>query len=190
MGAKKSEKKENANDKVILVQIADHFLQSLIKEDVNAFAESGLLSEVLVYKLSTVAYPLMQKSVTDIAEELEQNNNVSVLKKVGGITQAKRITFRTTDQYNAFVALFFRVLENNPGLSKSCKNEEDFERFMLLSIYEFKERLDKFAEEIAKEKTKLEYEHRLYIKRRGNPALSEIPTYADFIDERFEGILS
>lgn len=176
-------------DSIILGHIAHYVLQALIKEDVNAFAESELLQELLTYKLSEVAYPLMYNTISEVAEEIEQKKSLDLIKRAGGITQAKRISFRTEDQYNSFVALFFKVAEDHPELVECCDSEESFEKFMIFCIYEFRGKLDNFVAEIAREKTDLEYKKNLYHSRRKNiEAVLEVPSYADYIAERIDSL--
>ena len=161
----------------------------LIKEDVNAFAECTLLHELLMHKLPSIAAPLMHKKVSEVSRELSEGKNINLIKAAGGVTTAKRISFRSNAQYTAFVQLFFQVVEEHPELLEPINDEETFEQFMIYCIYMFKEELEKFAENIAKEKTDLEHKHKIYVHRRGVEP-EEVPTYADFIAERLDGMVA
>jgi hypothetical protein len=173
----------------LFVQLADYIIQVLIKEDVNAFAESGLLHDLLMYKLPAVSAPLMLKKIGDVSKQLSEGKNINLIKAAGGVTTAKRISFRSDDQYKAFVALFFQAIEEHPELLMPIDSEETFEQFMIYCIYLFKEALEDFAESIAKEKCELEHKHKIYVHRRGVEP-EEVPTYADFIAERLDSIVS
>lgn len=180
---------DKPGDNTVNLHLADYIIQALIKEDVNAFTESTLLHELLMYKLQDVALPLMVKKVSEISEELKEGKNINLVKAAGGVTTAKRISFRSSDQYNAFVLLFFQAVEDHPELLQPIDSEEMFEKFMIFCIFKFREALENFAVEIAKEKTELEHKNKLYVHRRGFVP-DEVPTYADYITERIEKIVS
>lgn len=189
MGNEPSSTDEIKTEDVILGHIADYIIQVLIKEDVNAFVESSLLHELLVYKLNEVARPLMHNIIKDVSDKMNSGQAINVLKEVGGITSAKRISFRSQDQYNAFVSLFFEVAEEYPELTAPCSDEDTFEKFMVSCIYRFKDQWDEFAESIAREKMSMEHARNAYINRRKHIAeLEQIPTYADFIAERIDSV--
>ncbi len=175
-------------DAAIYEHIADYIIQALIKEDVNAFSEAKLLSELLVYKLPSVVHELMYRTISAEAEKLKKEGDINLVKEIGGITTQKRMHFRSQDQYNSFVALFFDVVEKHPGLLEHIDDEEKFERFMIYCIHEFRQKLDDFAVEITQERSKLEREHKLYIHHKNMADAPEIPTYADYIAERIESL--
>lgn len=168
--------------------IADYVIQALIKEDVNAFAEAKLLSELLAYKLPAVVHGLMYRTVAAEAEKLKNGGDINLIREIGGITTQKRLHFRSQDQYNSFVALFFDVVEPYPGLLAHVDDEEKFERFMIYCIHEFRQKLEDFAVAIVQERTALEQKNRLYIHRRTSAEIPEIPMYADFIAERIDSL--
>lgn len=172
----------------IYEHIADYIIQTLIKEDVNAFAEAKLLSELLVYKLPSVVHELMYRTVSAEAEKLKKDSDINLVKEIGGITTQKRMHFRSQDQYNSFVALFFDAIEKHPGMLEHVDDEEKFEKFMIFCIHEFRQKLDDFATEIVQERSKLVRDNRLYIHHKNMTDVPEIPTYADFIAERIEGL--
>jgi hypothetical protein len=174
-------------DDTVSLHIADYIIQVLIKEDVNAFAESTLLHQLLMHKLPAVTAPLMLKKVSEVSKQLSEGKNINLIKAAGGVTTAKRISFRSGAQYKAFVQLFFQVIEEHPELLEPVDSEETFEQFMIYCIYMFKEELQKFSEDIAKEKTDLEHKHKIYVHRRGVEPV-EVPTYADFIAERLDNM--
>jgi hypothetical protein len=131
----------------------------------------------------------MSNVIDRVSDGAKDNTITSSFQKISGITKAKRIFFRSDDQYNAFVAVFFKVLDDHPEKMAFCRDEETFEKFMIVCIYEFREKIDEFVKEITQEKIDFEYKNRLYAARRYNEARNDIPSYADYIDERFEGIL-
>ncbi|HTY91083.1 MAG TPA: hypothetical protein VMC84_07905 [Methanocella sp.] len=176
-------------DTAIYEHIADYIIHVLIKEDVNAFNESKLLSELLVYKLPSVVHELMYRTICAEAGKLKGGEDINLIKEIGGINTQKRLHFRSQDQYNSFVALFFDALEQHPGLLEKVDDEEKFEKFMIYCIHEFRQKLEGFAIEIVKEHSKLEQENRLYIHRRNSPENVDIPTYADFIAGRIDGLV-
>jgi hypothetical protein len=188
MSTKATGDEGHSND-TVLVHIADYIIQVLIKEDVNAFAECNLLHELLMHKLPSVAAPLMQKKVSEVSRQLGEGKNINLIKAAGGVTTAKRISFRSNAQYSAFVQLFFQVVEEHPELLEPIDGEEIFEQFMIYCIYKFKEELEKFAGEIAEEKTALEHKHKIYVHRRGIEP-EDVPTYADFIAERLDNMVA
>lgn len=174
-------------DSAIYEHIADYIIQTLIKEDVNAFAEAKLLHELLVYKLPPVAHQLMYMAVSEASESLKKGNDINLLKEIGGINTQKRMHFRSRHQYNAFIVLFFNTIEEYPALLEPVDDEETFEKLMIHCIHEFRQKLEDFAIEVAREKTELDYRHKLYIHRR-NADIAEIPTYADFVAERIDSL--
>lgn len=172
----------------IYEHIADYIIQAFIKEDVNAFAEAKLLSELLVYKLPSVVHELMYRTVSSEAKKLKKEGDINLVKEIGGITTQKRMHFRSQDQYNSFVALFFDTVEKHPGMLEQVDDEEKFERFMIYCIHEFRQKLEDFACAIVKERSKLERENKLYIHHKNVTDVPEIPTYADYIAERIESL--
>lgn len=175
----------------VLGHIADYIVQALIKEDVNAFAEADLLHQLLAYKLADVAPQLMYEQVRAVSELAKSGQGLNLINRVGGITQARRITFRSGDQYNAFVALFFQVMEEYPELVARFTDESVFEDFMIYCIYEFKEKLDEFARAITQERLGLEKDARVYsVRSQKAEAMQDIPTYADFVAEKIDGLVS
>ena len=188
MSTKATGDEGHSND-TVLVHIADYIIQVLIKEDVNAFAECDLVHQLLMHKLPSVAAPLMQKKVSEVSRQLGEGKNINLIKAAGGVTTAKRISFRSNAQYSAFVQLFFQVVEEHPELLEPVDSEEIFEQFMIYCIYRFKEELEKFAGEIAEEKTALEHKHKIYVHRRGVEP-EDVPTYADFIAERLDSMVA
>jgi hypothetical protein len=180
---------DSQKNMAIYEHIADYVIQILIKEDVNAFSEAKLLSELLVYKLPSVVHELMNRTVSAEAEKLKKGGDINLIKEIGGITTQKRMHFRSQDQYNSFVALFFDAVDEHPGLLEHVDDEEKFERFMIYCIHEFRQKLEDFAVEIARERSKLDHEHKLYIHRRNPTEVPEVPTYADFIAERIDSIV-
>jgi len=186
-----SESKNN-NSQVsdpVFEHIADYIIQTLIKEDVNAFAEAKLLHELLVYKLPMVAVPLMHKTVSDASKKLKKED-IDLMKEIGGITTQKRVHFRSQHQYNAFIAMFFQIVEEYPELLEPVDSEEMFEKLMIYCIHDFRQKLEAFATQIASERTALEHKHKLYVHRRKAEASEvEVPTYADFIAERLDSLV-
>jgi hypothetical protein len=172
----------------IYEHIADYIIQAFIKEDVNAFAEAKLLSELLVYKLPSVVHEMMYRTVSSEAKKLKKGDDINLVKEIGGITTQKRMHFRSQEQYNSFVALFFDTVEKHPGMLEQVDDEEKFERFMIYCIHEFRQKLDAFAGTIVKERSKLERENKLYIHHKNMTDVPEIPTYADYIAERIESL--
>jgi hypothetical protein len=181
-----SESKDNGlpKDDPVMEHIADYIIQTLIREDVNAFNESKLMSDLLVMRLPEVAAPLMYKTVKEAVDRVKKEKTINLIKEIGGITTQRRLHFRSKDQYNSFIMLFFQAIEDHPELLESIGSEEDFEKLMIYCIHEFRETLEKFAVDIAGERTALEHKHKLYIHRRNGPAVDEVPTYADFVAER------
>lgn len=185
----KTEATNEPEQNLVSEYIAEYVTQAFIKEDVNAFAESCLLQELLAYKINESGKPMMLNTIRALSDTLEKGKRLDLKKRAGGITQARRITFRSDDQYNAFVSLFFQAMEENPGLARSIDREEDFETFMIYCIYEFKETLDNFAAETVKERLAIEHKNRLYYLRSNKAeALEDIPSYADFIAARFDDL--
>ena len=175
-------------DNAIYEHIADYIIQTLIKEDVNAFMEATLLHELLVYKLPPVVHKLMHATVSEASENLKKGKDINLIKEIGGITTQKRMHFRSQHQYGAFIALFFGIVEEYPALLEPVDDEEMFEIFMIHCIHEFRQKLEDFAVEVAGEKAQLEYKRRLYIQRK-NADMSEVPTYADYIAERIDSLI-
>jgi len=179
--------KERSDGNLVLDHIAEYIVQSFIKEDVNSFPETTLMHDLLVYKLGEQAKPLMIQTINRVASELKDQRKLDLKQRVGGITQAKRISFRSDDQYNAFISLFFYAIEDRPDLIEFIDDEQDFENFMLYCIYEFRDFWNHFVADIVEERLKLEREKNLYAYRSSKSAeLEELPTYADFIAERME----
>ena len=174
---------------LIYEHIADYIVQVFIKEDVNAFTESTLMHELLAYKLKDIAKPLMLDIIASTASELKAKKQLDLKKKVGGITQVKKIAFRSDDQYNAFVSLFFEAVEENPELVDFIKKEQDFENFMLYCINDYREIWEQFATKIVEDRLAIERQKGLHAYRSSKTeVLQEVPTYADFIAERIDGV--
>jgi hypothetical protein len=189
MNAESSSKgNDSPKDNAIYEHIADYIIQTLIKEDVNAFIEASLLHELLVYKLPPVVHKLMYRAVSEASESLEKGKDINLLKEIGGINTQKRLHFRSQQQYSAFIAMFFKIVEEYPGLLEPVGNEDEFEKFMIHCIHEFRQKLEDFAVEIAGEKSQLEYKNRLYVHRRGS-SMEDVPTYADYIAERIDSLM-
>jgi hypothetical protein len=168
--------------------IADYIIQTLIKEDVNAFTEATLLHELLVYKLPPLVRSLMYSAVSEASENLKNGKDINLMKEIGGITTQKRLHFRSQHQYSAFTALFFNTIEEYPMLLEPVDSEEMFEKLMIHCIHEFRQKLEDFAVEVAREKTELDYKNKLYVHRRG-AEIVEVPTYADYIAERIDSLI-
>jgi hypothetical protein len=175
-------------DNAIFEHIADYIIQTLIKEDVNAFPEATLLHELLVYKLPPVVRRLMYVTVSESSERLKKGKDIDLTKEIGGINMQKRLHFRSQHQYGAFIALFFKTIEEFPAFLEPVDDEDMFEKLMIHCIHEFRQKLEDFAVEVAKEKTELDYKNKLYIHRRG-AEMAEIPTYADYIAERIDSLM-
>ena len=187
MNVDTSKGNEGQKNMAIYEHIADYIIQVLIKEDVNAYAEAKLLHELLMYKLPSVVQELMDRTVAAEAKKLKKGQDINLMKEIGGINMQKRLHFRSKDQYNSFIALFFDTVDRRPEFLAAVDDEEKFERFMILCIHEFRQKLEDFAIEIAQEKSRLEHKHKGYIHHK-NAEMPEIPTYADFIAERIEGL--
>jgi hypothetical protein len=179
---------DGPKDNAIYEHIADYIIQTLIKEDVNAFMEATLLHELLVYKLPPVVHRLMYMTVSEASENLKKGKDIDLMKEIGGINTQKRLHLRSQHQYSAFIVLFFNTIEEYPMLLEPVDDEEMFERLMIHCIHEFRQKLEDFAVGVAKEKTELEYKNKLYIHRK-SADMSEIPTYADFIAERIDSLM-
>jgi hypothetical protein len=173
----------------VIGQIAEYVVDGLIKADINAYPEAGLLYQVLTYKLDGIAKPLMVDIVNSVSHEVSQGNNLNLIQKVGGITQAKRISFRTKDQYKAFMTLFFEAAEEDTDTTMFCKDEETLEKFMLYCIYGMMEKLDTFVKSIAEERMELERKEKFYIARVKATDDKELPSYTDYVVARI-GTLS
>lgn len=180
---------ETPADNLIYEHIADYIVQVFVKDDVNAFTESTLMHELLVYKLKEIARPLMIDTIAQVASELKAKKQLDLKKKVGGITQVKKIAFRSDDQYNAFIALFFEAVEARPEVVDFIKKEQDFENFMLYCIYDYRELWDQFAAKIVEDRLAIERQKGLHAYRSSKTeALQEVPTYADYIAERIDQV--
>jgi hypothetical protein len=185
-----SESNNNSpKDNPIFDHIADFIIQTLIKEDVNAFAEAKLIHELLVIRLPEVAIKLMRNVVTDASEMIKKDKSIDLVKEIGGINTQKRMHFRSTDQYNSFIWLFFQMVEEQPEFLEPVDSEEMFEKLMIYCIHEFRVKLEEFAIQIAKDRTDLEHKHKLYVHRRNAQVTTEVPTYADFVAERIDDLV-
>jgi hypothetical protein len=174
---------------LVLDHIAEYIVQAFIKEDVNAFTESTLLQQLLAYKLKEIAKPMMYNTIRAAGRELVKAGKFDLKKKVGGITTQKRILFRSADQYNAFVSLYFSVVEAHPELVGFIDSEQSFENFMIYCVYEFKGQWDEFVERVTQERLSIEHRNRLYVNRsKQAEALQEVPTYADFVAEHVDAM--
>jgi hypothetical protein len=186
--AKKDEEVVIKSDPV-LDNVATFVIELFIKEDVNAFAEADLLHDLLVYKLDTGARPIMEKTVRAMGDELKVSRTLDLKKRIGGLTQQKRVQFRTENQYNAMVALFFQAVEDKPEMVDFLDNESSFENFMILCINDFREVWERFVTGIVEERMALERKKKLYANRnRANDAWEDVPTYADYIAERVDDL--
>ena len=171
----------------VLDHLATFIIEQFIKEDVNSFVESDLLHDLLVYKLATVAGPMMERAVRRMADELTRSKMIDLKQRVGGLNLHKRVLFRTPDQYNALVALFFEVVERHPELVEPLTDESSFENFMILCVNEYRIEWESFVAGIVAEKLALEKKHKLYANRsRSNEKWDEVPTYADYIADRID----
>ncbi|MGA9139490.1 MAG: hypothetical protein WBZ29_04665 [Methanocella sp.] len=169
----------------VLDHLATYITELFINGDVNAFVEADLLHDLLVYKLGDVAKPMMQHTVEKVDAELKKSGKLDLKKRVGGINQQKRIMFRTEDQYNALIALFFDAIEDKPELVESIADEASFENFMIYCINEYREQWERFVNGILEERLALERKLGLYANRnRADQAWDKVPTYADYIDQR------
>ncbi len=173
----------------VLDHLATFITELFIGGDVNAFVEADLLHDLLVYKLNDVAKPMMQHTVEKVNAELKKSGKLDLKKKVGGINQQKRIMFRTEDQYNAMIALFFEAIEDRPELVESIADETSFENFMIYCINEYREQWERFVSGILEDRLGLERKLGLYANRnRADEAWDKVPTYADYVDERVEAM--
>jgi hypothetical protein len=175
-----SKDNNNTTNVAIYEHVADYFIQTLIKEDVNAFPEAKFLQEILVMKLPPVAQKLMYMTARDVTEMLKDGKSINLLRDIGGINTQKRMHFRSKDQYNAFIALFFNALEEHPELLASVDSEENFEKLMIECIHEFRQKLDDFAIAMAAKRSQLEQKHKAYIHHR-NAEIPDLPNYSDFV---------
>lgn len=172
-----------------LDHLAAFIIEVLIKEDVNSFLESDLLHDLLVYKLKEVAVPMMENTVRKAGLELKSSKVIDLKKRVGGINQQKRIIFRTEDQYNALVSLFFEAIEDKPGLVDFIDDETSFENFMIYCINDYREQWERFVDGVVQDRLALERKNKLYANRdRNNDVWEKIPTYADYIAERIDSV--
>jgi hypothetical protein len=173
----------------VLDNLATFIIEIFIKEDVNSFAEADLLHDLLVYKLDTSALPIMEKTVRWMGDELKASKTLDLKKRIGGLTQQKRVLFRTNGQYNAFVALFFQAVEEHPELVNFLDDESSFENFMILCINDYREVWERFVKEIVEERMVLERKKKLYANRnRADDAWEDVPTYADYVAERVDAL--
>ena len=147
-----AEPKENA----VLDHLAAYITELFINGDVNAFVEADLLQDLLVYKLDDVAKPMMQRTVQKIGKELKKAGKLDLKTRISGINQQKRIMFRTEDQYNALIALFFEAVEDRPELVDFIDDETSFENFMIYCINDYREQWERFVSEIVQERLDLE----------------------------------
>jgi hypothetical protein len=171
----------------VLDNLASFIIEVFIKEDVNSFVEADLLHDLLVYKLDTAARLIMEKTVRALGDELKARRQLDLKKRIGGINLQKRILFRTADQYNAFVALFFQAVEAHPELADFIDDESSFENFMILAINEYRMVWENFVKGIVEERMALERKNRLYANRnRSDNVWENVPTYADYVAERVE----
>jgi len=184
---KKSEEEVEIKSNPVLDNIASFIIETFIKEDVNSFMEADLMHDLLVYKLDTVAGPVMDNTVRKVGDELKASRTVDLKKLIGGINQQKRIMFRTNNQYNALVIMFFQAIEDKPELVDFIDNESSFENFMILCINDYREAWEDFVKGIVEERIALERKNKLYANRnRADEAWENVPTYADYIAERID----
>jgi hypothetical protein len=184
--AKKSEEVVIKADPV-LDNVATFIIELFIKEDVNSFMEADLLHDLLVYKLDTSALPIMEKTVRAMGDELKASKTLDLKTRIGGLTQQKRVLFRTNDQYNALVTLFFQTIEAKPELVDFLDDESSFENFMILCINDYREVWERFVKEIVDARMALERKKKLYANRnRADDAWEDVPTYADYVAERVD----
>jgi hypothetical protein len=186
--AKKDEEVVIKSDPV-LDNVATFIIELFIKEDVNSFTEADLLHDLLVYKLDTSALPIMEKTVRAMGDELKASRTLDLKKRIGGLTQQKRVLFRTNDQYNALVALFFQTVEEKPELVDFLDDESSFENFMILCINEYRVVWERFVKDIVEERIALERKDKLYANRnRSDNAWENVPTYADYVADRLDAL--
>jgi hypothetical protein len=173
----------------VLDNLASYIIEIFIKEDVNAFVEADLLHDLLVYKLDTEAVPIMEKIVRRLGEELKASRTLDLKKRIGGITQQKRVQFRNIDQYNAMIAVFFQAVDEKAELVDFIDDEQSFENFMILCINDYREFWERFASQIVEERMALEHESKLYANRnRADAAWEDVPTYADYVAARLDAL--
>ncbi|OPY28052.1 MAG: hypothetical protein A4E28_01741 [Methanocella sp. PtaU1.Bin125] len=185
MAKAKKVKTAEPKDNAVLGHLASYITELFINEDVNAFVEADLLQDLLVYRLDGIAKPVMEHTIYKMGEELKKSGKIDLKKRVGGINQQKRIMFRTEDQYNAMISLFFEAVEDRPELVDFIDDETSFENFMIYCINDFREQWERFVSDIVQEKLGLERKFGLYANRnRADPAWDKVPTYADYVDER------
>jgi hypothetical protein len=171
----------------VLNNVATFVVELFIKEDVNAFAEADLLHDLLVYKLDTGARPIMEKTVRTMGDELKLSRTLDLKKRIGGLTQQKRVLFRTEGQYNSMITLFFQVVEEKPELVGFLDDESSFENFMILCINDFREVWERFVTGIVEERMVMERKKKLYANRnRADEGWENVPTYADYVAERVD----
>jgi hypothetical protein len=188
---KQGEEEVQIKSDPVLDNIASFIIELFIKEDVNSFAEADLMHDLLVYKLDTVAAPVMENTVRKVGNELKSSKKVDLKKVIGGINQQKRIMFRSAGQYNAFISLFFRAVENKPELTDFIDDEASFENFMILCINEYREMLEDFVARIVEDRLALERKKKLYANRnRADIAWEDVPTYADYVAERMDAMIA
>jgi hypothetical protein len=173
----------------VLDHLASFIIEIFIKEDVNSFVEADLLHDLLVYKLEADAAPIMEKIVRALGEELKASRTLDLKKRIGGITQQKHVQFRTPDQYNAMIAVFFQAVDEKPELADFLDNEQSFENFMIMCVSDYREFWERFVREIVEERTGLERKSKLYANRnRSDDAWENVPTYADYVAERIDAL--
>jgi hypothetical protein len=187
----KAKKVEQAEPKEnpVLGHMASYITELFISGDVNAFVEADLLQDLLVYKLDDVAKPMMQHTVQKMGKELKKSGKIDLKTRIGGINQQKRIMFRSEDQYNALISLFFDAVENRPELVDFLDDETSFENFMIYCINDYREQWERFVGEIVQERLDMERKLGLYANRnRADEAWDKVPTYADYVNERIEAM--
>jgi len=187
----KAKKVEQAEPKEnpVLGHLAGYITELFISGDVNAFVEADLLQDLLVYKLDDIAKPMMQHTVKKIGKELKKSGKLDLKTRISGINQQKRIMFRSEDQYNALISLFFEAVEGKPELVDFIDDETSFENFMIYCINDYREQWERFVSEIVQERLDMERKLGLYANRnRADEAWDKVPTYADYVNERIEAM--
>lgn len=188
---RKGEEEVEIKSDPVLDNLASFIIEMFIKEDVNSFVEADLMHDLLVYKLDTVAVPVMANTVRKMGDELKASRIMDLKKVIGGINQQKRIMFRTSDQYNALISLFFQAVEKEPELVDFIDDEASFENFMILCINDYREAWEGFAKGIVEDRLALERKNKLYANRnRADEAWENVPTYADYIADRIDAMVA
>lgn len=173
----------------VLDNLASYIIEIFIKEDVNAFVEADLLHDLFVYKLDTEAVPIMEKIVRKMGDELKASGMLDLRKRIGGITQQKHVQFRSPDQYNAMIAIFFQAVDEKPEIVDILDDEQSFENFMILCINDYRKFWESFVKEIVEERGALERKSKLYANRnRADAAWEDVPTYADSVAARLDAL--